>query len=66
LPLEEESLNTLGPKDIGLEDLFEELFPPIDDHLVAFVNNVGGNPHQLLILLNQTLGSLPLTKNLRM
>jgi hypothetical protein len=41
LPLKEEFLNALGPKDVRLEGLFEELFPPIEDHLVVFVNNDG-------------------------
>jgi len=27
-PLEEEFLNALIPKDVGLKGLFEELFPP--------------------------------------
>jgi hypothetical protein len=56
LLLEEELLNALGPKDIGLEGLFEDLLPPIDDHLVALVNHVGGSPHQLSILLTSNIG----------
>ncbi len=55
-PLEKEFLDALGPEDVGLEGLFEELLPPTKDHLVALLNNVGGSPNQLLKLSTSNIG----------